>query len=143
MSDELEIWENGFVKGFKFIPYDAQLEGNILGLHEGQQVERLIRRKKKKTTSETHGYYRGVVLPAAKQSETFRGWSLVDIHKYYASLYLKDVVEKELDGITVLIVTTLSTGEVGQKRMNRYIEDVVKDLNEHGIIVPEPQKQTT
>jgi hypothetical protein len=141
MSESIEIFEQGFVKNFKFVPYDPKLEANILGMLEGEQCERLIRVVKKKPSAETHGFYRGVILPLCQKTEMFRGWSLKEIHKYFASKHLRDVVEKTIGDTSVIIVTTLSTGECGQKRMNRFIQDVRQELSENNITTPDPVKQ--
>ncbi len=139
MEEDIEIWQSGFVKGFALLPYDKALYGNVMGLYEGKQVEFLIRHKRKKITSNTHAYYRGVLLPyLINHTEEFRGWKTVDIHKYFVSKHLKDVVEKQMGEVTVLIVTTLSTGEISQKRMNDFINDVRQDLSEIGVDSPDP-----
>ncbi len=140
MNDEITIWEQGFVKDNKFVAYDKGLEENILSMNEGRQVERMIRRIQKKPSQFTHGYYRGVILKIAQQSEKFRGWKLIEIHKFFASLFLKDVITRKMGDTEVIIVTTLSTSETSQKRMNQFIEEVRQWLIIEKISTPEPVK---
>lgn len=140
MSD-IKINLPGFVKNFNYKPYDEKMYYSILGFYNNKEVNLCITERKKNPSSNTHGYYRGIILPICQQTELFRGWRLDEIHKYFASKYLKDVVEKEINGMNVIIVTTLSSGEVSQKTMNKFIDEVVKELNENGIVVPEAIKQ--
>lgn len=141
MSEDITIWQQGIVKGFSLKPYDEKLYGNILGYFEGEMVEFCIRKKKKKPSKETHSYYRGVIIPVCMQSEKFRGWKKDEIHKYFVSQHLKDVVEKEINGHHVFIVTTMSTSDVSQRTMNKFIEDVRNELAQEGIVTPDPVKQ--
>ncbi len=140
MSNSLQIWQSGFIKGFKLCAYDQTLYNDVLGHYEGKQIEFCIREKNKKPSHSTHGFYRGVILPICQQSEMFKGWNIDEIHKYFVSRYLKDVVEREINGNSVIIVITLSTGGVSQKRMNQFINDVRRELAENGIVTPEPTK---
>ncbi len=143
MDNEIEIYEQGFVKGFRFIPYDKQLESNILGYHEGHQVERLIRRVTKKPSKASHGYYRGVLLPIAEQWEDFRGWLRSDIHGHFKNLFLKEVKEMQMGTATIIIVDIANTDDISQKKMNQFIDNVRQFLSERGIQTPDPVKQPT
>ncbi len=139
MSEDIEILQSGFVKGFVLIPYDKTLYGNVMGLYEGRQVEFVIRHKRKKVTSNTHGYYRGILLPyLTKHTEQFRGWKTTEVHKYFVSQHLKDIIERQMGEVTVLIMTTLSTGEISQSRMNIFIDDIRQECSEKGISTPDP-----
>ncbi len=138
MSEEITIWESGFVKGFQFVPYNKELSANIMGMNEGQMVERMIRRIKKKPSKELHGYYRGVIIPTALNDEQFRGWSRVDVHNHFKSLFLKDVKEMQMGSATVLVVDIQSTSDISKKRMSQFIEDVRRYLAERGIETPDP-----
>lgn len=141
MSEDIIVWQQGFVKGFKLGPYDTELYSSVLGYYEGKQVEFCIREVIKKPSKEAHGYYRGIILPTAKNSETFRGWRIDDIHKYFTSKYLKNIIERQMGDHTVMIVTTQSTGDINAKTMNQFINDVIQELSELGIPVKEAIKQ--
>lgn len=139
-NTDIVVWQNGFVKNFQLVPYDEKMQANILGYYNNSQIEYCIRRKKRQPSVATHRYYRGVLLPLAKQSNMFGGESIDKIHKYFVRKHLQDVVELQVNGLPVIIVTDLSTAEISQKRYNVFIDDVVKELNENNIEVPEKQK---
>ena len=140
MSD-LIIWQAGTVKGFSLKMYNEKLYDNILGYYSGKEVEVCIRERKKKVSPSTHGYYRGVILPVCLSAELFGGWKIDEIHDYFASKYLAEIKEKLIGDRTVIIKTTLSTGEISQKRMNEFIENVRQELTENGIETPNPEKK--
>ncbi len=141
MSESIEIWEQGFIKNFKFVPYDTQLEANIMGFNNNFQVERLYRRVNKKATKQTHSYYRGVLIPFLLTTEKFRGWLKKDIHNYFKNLFLKDVKELQFGTATVIVVDIESTENISQKKMNQFIDNVRQHLSEKGIQTPEPIKR--
>ena len=140
MSEDLIVWQTGIVKGFKLTFFNEPLYGNILGYYNNKQVEVCIREKRKKVSPETHGFYRGVILPICLQSEMFGGWKINEIHDYFASKYLADIKEKILNGNTIIIKTTLSTGGISQALMNQFIENVRQELEENQISTPDPIK---
>lgn len=140
-ESDIEIWIAGTVKGFKFIPYDSKLEANVLGFYNSSEVEYCMRRRRTKPSDVTHGYYRGVLLPVAANCELFGGWSLAEIHEHFRNLFLQDVVEKQMNGNTIILRKILSTGEISQKRMNKFIEDVRQWLAENGVETMDPLKQ--
>lgn len=141
MSTEIVMWQQGFVRGFKLNSYNESLFANILGMYEGEQIEFCIRKKKKKVTSATHGYYRGILLPFCLSSNLFGGWRIDEIHDYFADKFLGDIKTKEFEGKNVIIRTVQSTGELDQKQMNQFINDVRQFMSEHDISTPEPLKQ--
>lgn len=140
MSEDVLIWQPGFVKGLSFVPYDKSLYSNILGFYSERQVECMFRSMRKKISAETHRYYRGVLLPCAQNSEMFRGQHLDKIHKYFAQIFLQDIEEMEVNGTTILVITTISTKDADQSRMNQFINDVRQFLAENNIITPDPIK---
>ncbi len=140
-NTDIVVWLTGFVKNFNLVPYDEKLYANILGYYNNSQIEFCIRRKKKNTSAATHRYYRGVILPIAKQSNMFGGTTIDNIHKYFVRKHLQDVVELQVNGMPVIIVTDLSTSEISQKRMNEFIEAVRQELLENNIETPDAIKE--
>jgi len=141
MSDDLVIWQSGFVKGFKLKAFDDHLFSNILGFYENKQVEFCIKEKMKKVSGATHGYYRGVLLPVAAENELFGGWTITEIHDYFAEKYLSDVKEKIMGQDVIIVKRILSTRDISQKTMNHFIQQVRQELEENNIHTPEPIKQ--
>ena len=140
MSEDIVLWQHGFVKGFKLKPYNEQLYANILGFYNEQEVEFCIRKKKNNATLESHAYYRGVILPICTQSEIFGGWSLDKIHRYFAGLFLKDVETFEIKGQVEFQERILSTSSISKKKMGEFITEVRIWLFQNGIETPEPSK---
>jgi len=140
MNNDMKIWHDAFVKEDGTITfYNKSLYRSIISSMKGKQIKACFKEVNKKPSTETHGYYRGVLIPLAASTEMFRGWKKDEIHKYFASEFLKDVIEKKIGFTTVLIVTTLSTADTSQKRMNEFISDVRQFLEENGITTPEPE----
>lgn len=131
----------GIVKNGKKIYYNPGLYANQMRELEGKEFEEVISEKHIKPSTETHGYYRGGIIPTALLAEKFGGWTEDDIHLYYTNKYLKTVIEKFYpDGKREELVTIRSTGELNQKEMNEYIEKVKADLALEGIEVLDPQQ---
>lgn len=141
MSDsDIEIWQHGFAKSGKLVSYNPILHENVLTHYEGKEVEYCIRLKRNKPTLESHGYYRGIVLPCALQSEIFGGWTLDRVHNFFANLFLKDIKTEEVGGKTYIVEKTRSTAGISRKRMTEFIDQVRNWLAEYNIITPDPQK---
>src|SRR3972149_4596934 len=140
MSNDIQIWQQVYVKGFKLNFYDESLHANMLGFYEGQQIEFCIRRKKKKVSSNTHGYYRGVLLPVCLNSNIFGGWRIDDIHDFFADKFLGDIKTKQFEGRNIIIRSVRSTADLSQEEMNQFINEVRQFLEEHEIKTPEPIK---
>lgn len=140
MSSDLIIWQNGFVKDNKLVSYNEQLAMDVLSFYNNQQVEYCIRKKKKKASPATHGYYRGVIIPLCSKAEIFGGWAVIDIHKFFANMFLKDVETKQIRGKVYIIETILSTSDISLERMIGFIAEVRSWLMQEGIDTPEPQK---
>ena len=137
---DFKVWHDAFCKSDGTLAYyNKPVYDSCIDLLKNKQVKVYIKEVKRKTSHETHGYYRGVILHVAQQSEMFRGWKLDEIHKYFASEFLKDVIEKKIGETTVLIVTTISTADTDQKRMNEFITDVRIFLEQNGINTPDPE----
>lgn len=140
MSNDIVIWQQGSVKGFKLNPYNESLFSSILGFYEGEQIEFCIRKKKKKVSSATHAFYRGILLPLCLSSNLFGGWRIDDMHDYFADKFLGDIKTKQLDGRNIIIRTVQSTADLSQEQMNQFINDVRQFMEEHEIKTPEPIK---
>ena len=139
---DIEVWQHGFVKGFDLKPYNEKLHASILGYYNNHEVEYIIRRPKKRPTMESHGYYRGVILPCAQASNIFGGWNLEEIHKFFASEFLKDVITTEINGRIFITTHILSTGSISKKQMAKFIQDVIQWLAENGVTnIPQPSTQ--
>lgn len=142
MSDsDIEIWQHGFAKNEKLVSYNPLLHNNVLKHYEGKEVEYCIRLKKKKPTLESHGYYRGIILPVCLQSELFGGWTLDRVHSFFANLFLKDVITEEVAGQVHIIQKVRSTSGISKKKMGEFIDQVRGWLSEQSINTPDPVKQ--
>ncbi len=138
----IEIWQPGFVKEQVLKPLDVKMHYNILEYHDNSQVEYCIRAIRKKPSINTHGYYRGVLIPFLLKTELFGGWNEIRLHRLFAVTFLKDIKEESIKGKVFLVEYVLSTGEITQKRMNDFITELREWLlTEHQIETPEPQKQ--
>lgn len=138
----IDIWLKGFAVDGKLKPYDAKMHANLFDYYNNSQVEYCIRKERKKPSTNTHGYYRGVLIPFLLTQETFGGWNAIDLHKLFASLFLRDIQEKQIKDKVFLIEVTHSTSEISQAEMNRFITEVRNWLAvEHQIETPEPEKQ--
>ena len=141
MSEDIEVRQIGFIKGFKLVPYDQNLYNNILGYYNNKQVELTIRERRKKISTNTHGYYRGVLIPTVLSTEAFGGWDRHKVHKFFAHMFLKDIETIEVRGKIYIIETILSTAKLSQKEMNLFIDKVREYLLiEHQITILDPVK---
>ncbi len=141
MDSDLEIWQYGVIRQNVLKPYNTALHSNVMQHYNDQEVEYCIRKKKQSPTQESHNYYRGIILGVCEQAEIFGGWKRDKIHRFFASMFLKDVEVKEIKGKTYMVESILSTGAISKKRMVQFIEEVRAWLDMQGIITPEPQKQ--
>lgn len=140
MTNDLVIWQNGFVKDNILVSYNEKLHGQVLTFYNDEQVEYCIRKKKKKVSAAAHGYYRGVIIPLCSKAEIFGGWDVIEIHKFFANMFLKDVETKQIRGKVYIIETILSTSDISLQRMIDFISSVRHWLLQEDIDTPEPQK---
>ncbi len=138
----IDIWLKGFAIDGKLKPYDAKMHANLFDYFNNSQVEYCIRKERKKPSTNTHGYYRGVLIPFLLKDEQFKGWNEIRLHRYFAVLLLKDIQEEHVKGKVFLVEYILSTAEITQERMNQFITELRILLSEEFLIeTPEPEKQ--
>lgn len=135
-----EIKHFGIIRNGIKIYYNKELyEKQITGL-EGKEFEEIIKEKSKKTSSSTHGYYRGGILPSLEESTVFSGWERNEIHEYFQSRFLMETYDRIVNGERKEITTIRSTADLNQSEMNHFIEQVIKECAELGIEILPPEQ---
>lgn len=110
----------------------------------GREVEITIRRKAEPTSHDTHGYYRGVVLPLAAEEW---GWADPDeLHDALKLKHLPGIIPTEDGrwrvrrfGKDECRVEAPSMAEMSQEESSRYVDAVIRQMQEDGINVPPPR----
>jgi hypothetical protein len=109
----------------------------------GREVEISIRRKAEPTSHDTHGYYRGVVLPLAAEEW---GWADPDeLHDALKLKHLPGIIPLEDErwrvrrfGVDDERVEAPSMADMSQEESGLYLDAVIRQMQEDGIAVPPP-----
>lgn len=135
----------GKIVNGKYVFYNPALHQKSLEMLEGKEFVLVLKEKFKKTSLDTHGYYRGGIILECMKYEMFGGWNEDEIHDFFAGMFLTYKKIKTLklpDGkISAKEITnTISTGSLSQKEMNVFIESVIHWLANQGIVIHTPEE---
>lgn len=140
MSKALVKHYGRVVEGERKYYTEELLRRNLESL-EGQEFEETIKLRHKKVSRDTHGYYRGGILPTCHESEWFSSVDTQDtIHEFFADLFLSFHKEVKVGGQVLTIKKVLSTSEINQKEMNEFIDKVLAWCAHHDIVVLDPEQ---
>lgn len=110
----------------------------------GREIEVTLRPRTKPTSTDTHGYYRAVVLPLLAESW---GWANPEeLHRALKMLHLAHGIVPAEDPRWRISrigrdshVEPPSMGELTQAESNAYLDAVINQAREDGISVPPPR----
>lgn len=135
---KLLIKHYGKVMNGKKIYYNQPLYNQQLIQLEGKEFVELIEEKPVKPSLDAHGYYRGAILEACRNSEYFATFENNEkIHEFFADtflLYSEQVVTPDKSYIRY---KTISTASLTKKEYSAFIEKVRFWCDENGIITPD------
>lgn len=132
----------GFIKNGRKVYHNPELYNAQLLQLEGQEFEEIIKKRTRKTTHSQFDFYRGIILPICYQQECFSHYDKPDdIHDdYFADKFLSYTKTVTLpDGRKVEKKRTISTSSLTVEEMSKFIEKVIIDCAELGIIIKDPQ----
>lgn len=136
-----EIRQYGVVRNGQRIYYNAELNLQQLKGLEGFEFEEIIKKRVKKPSLGTHGFYRGGVIATCLTTNMFGGWTKEDVDHYFCSLFLTETIEKVFpDGKRVEIPHIKSTGDLDQQEMNEFIAQVEQWCAENSIEILSPEE---
>lgn len=133
MSKKIDIRHLGVVREGQRIYYNIELHKKQLIQLEGKEFEEIIKEKLVKPSSDTHGYYRKGIIGTCLESEKFGGWEESEVHAFFANMFLRTTLVKEIDGKEYSIPYITSTGDLSQKEMNEFLEKVIAWLAQEEI----------
>ncbi len=134
-----EIIHYGQIRDGKKIYYRPELYEKQIEQLEGKKFEERIKEKSEKPSKETSGFYRGAIINSCMESSIYEGWTKDEIHAYFASKFLSQIIEKQLpDGHRIEFVKVTSTSDLNQLEMNEFIVKVIDDCAIKGIQILEP-----
>ena len=111
---------------------------------DGGEFVETIKLRGKKISNDTYAYFFGGVIKTALEFELFRGWTKEEVRWHYEDIFLsEEIMTKQLIGaVTKLEIVRkhVSIADVGQKKMNAFIEQVIADLAMKGIVVLDPEQ---
>lgn len=104
---------------------------------EGKRFIEVIKEKHKTPSRGQYGYYRGGILATCHSSEMFAHFDTKDdIHtNYFAPKFLSYVVQVRIKNERYEIKKVRSLTELSEKEMAMFLERVIADCAELGIIV--------
>lgn len=136
-----EVKQYGIIRNGQRIYYSPDLHLQQLKSLEGEEFEEIIKKRVKKPTPGTHGYYRGGIIGTCLTTNQFAGWNKVEVDKFFCNLFLTEIIEKVFsDGKRVEITFIKSTGDLNQQEMNEFIEQVERWCTENGIEILNPEQ---
>ena len=107
-----------------------------------QQVEIIVRKKRRSRSLEQNAYYWGVVIPMVKEGLNDLGWQYdaEDTHEYLKEQYLR--VEELNEKTGELRIRTGSTKKITTTRFMEYIADIQQFASEElQTYIPDPNEQ--
>jgi hypothetical protein len=121
--------------------YNEHLHTQVINEMEGHEFEEVIKTRHRKVSKDTHGYYRGGILPTCMQSEMFAHVdNQDDIHDFFVGKYLTITKVIEVGGEYYEFKKAYSTGEISQEEMNEFIEKVQAWCFTHNITLLDPEQ---
>lgn len=129
------------VKGRKVYNNPELYASQLLQL-EGMEFEEIIKKRTRKTTLNQHAYYRGAILPSCYQSEHFSYFDKPDdIHDFYfAKKFLTITKMINVNGVNKEVKKVISMSEMSDKETSEFIEKVIANCAELGIIILSPEE---
>ena len=128
MKNISPIWRGNVEKG-KLALHQKELFAKYLHSLRGE-VEIIVRKWKKRRTSNQNKYYWGVVVPILCDS---LGYSNEEMHDALKWKFLRNKEREKLP--TVKSTSGLSTIE-----FNNYIDEIVRWAAQEGIVIPDPSQ---
>lgn len=131
------VVQNGKIKYFK----PTFVEQQLLSL-EGKQVGMIVFEKDPAVTEDMHGFLRGgIIRGVCMQTEMFAGNTEKEIYnilKEKCGFYIERSIHFGNETITQR--DYLHMDSCGKKRGRQFIDEIVRYLAEHDIIVPDPSE---
>ena len=139
---KIDIKHQGKVVGGKISHYNLELYQQQLYELEGKEIVILIKERHKKITTSQQGFYRGGILPSCYNSEMFSHFDTKDdVHSnYFAPKFLSYIVPVKIKNEQYEIKKVKSLTELSDKEMSVFIERVLAECAELGIIVLSPEE---
>lgn len=131
MKDLAPIWRGNIEEG-KLKLTQPELFRKYLQSLRGE-VELIVRKWKKRRTSNQNNYYWGVIIPILCDSI---GYDSEEMHEALKWKFLKNREKKNL-------VTVKSTAGLSTVEFKNYIEEIVRWSAQEGIIIPDPNQVDT
>jgi hypothetical protein len=136
-----EIKQYGIVRNGQRIYYSPDLHLQQIKSLEAYEFEEIIKKRVKKPSLGTHGYYRGGIIATCLTTNKFSGWTKSEVDKFFCNLFLKEIIEKIFpDGKKVEIPFIKSTGDLDQQEMNEFIIQVEQWCSENEIEILSPEQ---
>ena len=140
-KDNITFKHKGKVVSGSLALYDTALYIQDLERHEGMDIFVEIHLDEVNHTPEQMAYFRGPITNIALQTEVFGGWTKIEFQEFMKEQFLKEVKDvKQLDGTIKEMIVIPSLGDVGIRKMKKFIEDVIQFLAEQDIIVKSPNE---
>jgi len=138
---KITIKHFGHVKNGKKFYENLDLYREQIQALEGKNFVEEIKERKVSASMSQYGYYRGAILSTCHKSEMFSYFENKDsIHEnYFAPKFLSYKVLVKLPEKTYEQLKVRSLADLSVDEMKEFIERVLADCAENGILIPDPE----
>lgn len=138
----IDIKHQGKVVGGKIVHCNPDLYQQQLYELESKEIYILVKERHRKVTSSQQGFYRGGILPSCHNSEIFSYFDTKDdIHtNYFAPKFLSYIVPVKIKNEQYEVKKVRSLTELNDKEMSVFIERVLAECTELGILILSPEE---
>jgi hypothetical protein len=139
---DIRLQHHGKIENGRITFYNPELYSQHLTELEGKEIVFIMKEKHKKPSNNQYSYYRGIILLCCYQSEMFSHFdNKDDIHSnYFAQKYLSYITKVQLKNEYYEIKKVKSLADITEKEMSVFIEKVLMDCAENGIIILSPEE---
>jgi hypothetical protein len=130
MKQPSRIWRGKIGRGKLWLEFRREFDVFVQTFNEGQDVELILRKFRRKRTLPQNSYLWGVVYPLLGEH---CGYDSEEIHAACKERFLRDRAHEVNGLIKVRSSTSLDTVE-----MTEYIESVRRLAAEMGVVIPSP-----
>jgi len=124
---------SGILKNGVILPLNGQWVKGMLQMYEDCRISVVVERKKSRRSKEQNAYLWGVVY---REISKHTGHTPSELHGIFKAKFLRSkMIWRGAEVITLKSSTELSVGE-----MQEFLMEVIREANELGIVIPEPDR---
>ena len=139
MAKDPIIKHQGVVRNGQVVYYRPDLYRSAIASLEGQEIETVVKKKHKRTSQDSHGYYRGGIIKTCLQYECFAHFTEQTLHEFFAGMFLKYEKMYQVGNKRVVVPFVTSMSDLSQEETNEYIERVKQFIAKQGVELLPPE----